>query len=36
MQELTMKELVELINSYETEDFIIHVEFAGEGKDEQK
>lgn len=36
MQELTMKELVKLINSYETEDFIIHVEFAGEEKDEQK
>jgi hypothetical protein len=36
MQELTMKELAALINGYETEDFIIHVEFAGEGKDEQK
>lgn len=36
MQELTMKELAALINGYETEDFIIHVEFAGEVKDEQK
>ena len=36
MQVLTMTELVTLINSYETEDFIIHVEFAGEVKDGQE
>lgn len=36
MQELTMKELVSLINSYEAEEFIIHVEFSKEVRDGQK
>ena len=36
MKELTMKELVALMNSLENEEFIIHVEFSEEASDGQK
>ena len=36
MKELTMKELVALMNSLENEEFIIHVEFSKEASDGQK
>lgn len=36
MKELTMKELVEFMNSYEEEEFILHVEFPEEVRDGQE